>query len=138
MASFKPENDLEVLFVDAATDASKRAAFYRRLIEATLLVAHDGPATARGSLKTASREPAFRMLEINGVPHCPVYTSTARAAAQGHGEGYFHQVKARALMESLPGMPFVLNPGSSPSKVFSREEIAALLDGSLTAGPGQS
>ncbi len=133
MAAFKPENDLEVLFVDAATDASKRVAFYRRLLEATLLVAHDGSASARGSLKAARREPAFRLLEINGIPHCPVFTSTARAAAQGHGEGYFHQVRARALMESLPGVPFVLNPGSSPSKVFSREEIAALLEGRLPA-----
>jgi hypothetical protein len=133
MAAFKPENDLEILFVDAATDASKRVAFYRRLLDATLLVAHDGSSAERGSLKAARRQPAFRLLEINGIPHCPAYTSAARAAAQGHGEGYFHQVKARALMESLRGMPFVLNPGSSPSKVFSREEIAALLDGSLPA-----
>ena len=133
MANYKPENDLEILFIDAAADASKRPVFYGRLLEATVLIAHDGSSTAPGSLKAARERPAFRMLEIDGVAHCPVYTSTARAAAQGGREGYFHQVKARALMESLRGTPFVLNPGSVPSKVFSREEVAALLDGTLTA-----
>ena len=138
MASFQPENDLEILFLDAAADASKRAAFYRKLLEATLLVAHDDPAGKKDSLPAARRQPAFRMLEINGVPHCPVYTSTTRAAAQGHGEGYFHQVRARALMESLGGAPLVLNPGSSPSKIFGREEIAGLLDGTLLAAAEKS
>lgn len=134
MANYQPENDLEILFLEAAADAAKRPAFYRRFLDAVVLVAHDGPTTGKGSLKTAREQPALRMLNIGGVPHCPVYTSTARAAAQGSRDGYFHQVRARALMESLPGTPFVLNPGSVPSKVFSREEIAALLDGSLLAG----
>lgn len=135
MASFKPENDLEILFVDAAADASKRPAFYRKFLEATLLVAHDNE-SGQVSLPASRRQPRFRMLEIGGVPHCPVYSSTARAAEQGHREGYFHQVKARALLESLRGVPFVLNPGSIPSKVFSREEITGLLDGSLLSGDG--
>jgi len=136
MASYKPENDLEILLIDAAADPAKRPAFYRRLLESVVLVAHDGSSTARGSLKAARERPAFRMLEIDGVPHCPVYTSTARATTQDRRGGYFHQVKARALMESLPGTPLVINPGSPPTKVFSREEIAALLDGTLLAGNG--
>jgi len=135
---FTPENDLEILFIDAAADASKRPAFYRRLLEATVLIAHDGSSTARGSLKAARQKPVFRMLEIDGVPHCPMYTSTARAAVQGSRAGYFHQVNARALMESLRDTPFVLNPGSNPCKVFSREEIAALLDGTLPAAADKS
>ena len=130
MASFKPENDLEILFVDAAADASRRPAFNRKFLESTVLVVHDG-ASQPVSLPAARRQPVFRMLEIDGVPHCPIYTSTARAAAQGHSEGYFHQVKARALLESVRDVPFILNPGSIPSKVFSREEVAGLLEGSL-------
>ncbi len=129
---FKPENDLEILLVDAATDASRRPAFYRKFLEATLLVAHDDESRPV-SLPASRRQPSFRMLDIGGVPHCPVYSSTARAAEQGHREGYFHQVKTRALLESLRNVPFILNPGSTPSKVFSREEIAGLLDGSLLA-----
>ncbi len=133
MASYKPENDLEILLVDAATDASKRPAFYRNFLEATLLVAHDDESRPV-SLPAARRQPSFRMLDIDGVPHCPVYTSAKRAAAQGHSEGYFHQVKTRALLESLRNVPFILNPGSIPSKVFSCAEIAGLLDGSLLSG----
>lgn len=133
---FKPENDLEILFVDAAVDASRRSAFYRRFLEGTVLVAHDD-ASRPVSLPASRRQPAFRMLEIDGVPHCPVYTSAARAAAQGHREGYFHQVRTRALLESVRDVPFVLNPGSHPSKVFSRAEIAGLLDGTLLADAGK-
>ena len=69
-----------------------------------------------------------------GSPATGRTAAPARATAQDRRGGYFHQVRARALMESLPGTPLVINPGSPPTKVFSREEIAALLAGSLTAG----
>jgi len=129
---FKPENDLEILMVDAAADASKRPAFYRRFIEGTVLVL-DNALPQHASVQAARRNPSFRLLDIDGVPHCPLYSSTARAAESGHKEGYFHEVKVRALLRRMGGMPVILNPGSKPCKVFSKEEVAGLLDGSLLA-----
>ena len=127
---FKPENDLESMMIDAATDASKRTAFYRRLMGGTVLVL-DTASPQHASVPAARRNPSFRMLNVNGVPHCPVFSSTARAAEAGHREGYFHEVKTRALLERMRESPVILNPGSTPCKVFSKEEVAALLDGSL-------
>ena len=116
--------------LDAATDPAKRAAFYRRFIEGTLLVL-DTALPQHASVQAARRNPSFRMLDVDGVPHCPVYSSTARAIDDGHREGYFHEVKARALLRRMRDMPVILNPGSKPCKVFSLAEIAGLLDGSL-------
>lgn len=132
---FKPENDLETMMLDAAIDSSKRPAFYKRFIEGTVLVL-DNALPSVASVPAARRNPSFRMLEIDGVPHCPVYSSTVRAADHGHREGYFHEVRTRALLQRMRDVPVVLNPGSKPCKIFSREEVAGLLDGSLLAPIG--
>jgi hypothetical protein len=136
MAKFLPENKLEILFLDAFADASRRPAFYRAFIEGTVMVMDDDP-PADGAARPAARPPSVQLLEINGTPHVPVFTSPSRISAYTQRGGRCHQVGARALLESMRNLPFIVNPGSSPCKVFTREEVVALLDGTLLAAAGK-
>jgi hypothetical protein len=127
MANFTPENELETLFMDAYADAKRRPAFFRKFLEATIFVMDD----PKGGDGGASAGPGIRMLEINGVAHIPAFSSVGRIGDFGHRAGQYHEVRTRALLESVRGFPLILNPGSSPTKIFSREDIVALLDGTL-------
>jgi hypothetical protein len=127
MPHFIPENQLETLLLDAYADATRRPAFFRKFLEATIFVMDDPPAGDGGTRPG----PGIRMLDINGVAHIPAFSSVGRIGDFGHRAGQYHEVRTRALLESVSGFPLILNPGSSPAKIFSREEVAALLDGTL-------
>ena len=126
MTHFQPENELETLFLDAYADPKRRPAFFRKLLDATIYVMDD-PHLNDG----AAKDPGIRMLDIKGVGHVPAFSSIERIREFGNAAASYHEVPARALLESVSNRPLILNPGSSPAKIFSREEIAALLDGTL-------
>ncbi|OGA25874.1 MAG: hypothetical protein A3I02_13585 [Betaproteobacteria bacterium RIFCSPLOWO2_02_FULL_67_26] len=136
MANFLPESKLETLFLDAFADASRRPEFFRAFVEGTVMVMDEDPPVPAGApaAPPAPRPSGVQLLEINGTPHVPVFTSHSRVKAYTQRGGRCHQVGTRALLESLRTLPFIVNPGSSPCKVFSREEVVALLDGTLLQG----
>jgi hypothetical protein len=126
MTFFTPENELETLMLQALADPKRRPAFFRKLLDSTIYVMDD-PVLNDGAAKT----PGIRMLDINGVAHAPAFSSVERAREFGKLDASYHEVNARALLETVRNRPLVLNPGSNPVKIFSREEITALLDGTL-------
>ena len=83
---FIPQNELEAALIAAATDASARPRFYEILSKADLLVIDEspGPAEATGHrVLEAGRSLQLRHLDVGGVPHIPVFSSSARSGPRG-------------------------------------------------------
>src|SRR5262249_28385664 len=110
---FIPQNELEAALVAAASDPSARPRFYEVLSQSDLLVIDEspGPAAASGQLVLeAGRALQLRSLDVGGVPHVPVFSSSARISAVVRTEVRFLGMKAKALFEIVAGSHLILNP----------------------------
>ena len=75
--TFTPVNEIERLLVAAATDPAARPAFYRGLSEHDLFVITEGRLPEREGqvISDANMSIQIRMIELEGKPHAPVFTS---------------------------------------------------------------
>jgi len=110
--AFAPENELERIMLQAAQDASARPAFYRLLLTSKLV--------ALGSLDQTM---SLDTIRGPGGEYHPVFTSPARVKALVQENVARFVIPGRQLFEIARGAKFVLNPGSSPDKVLTAEEI---------------
>jgi hypothetical protein len=111
--AFTPENDLEKAMLQAASDPSAQALFYRQLLNSKLVAL--GTMTDTMSLETV-RGPA-------GEFH-PVFTSPERVKTLIDKPAPSFTIPGRQLFEITSGAQFVLNPGSVPDKILTADEIA--------------
>src|ERR1700749_4934625 len=99
---FTPQNELEAALLAAATEPEARPRFYEILSKSDLLVIDESPQpgapTGRQVLEKG-RSLQLRVLEVAGVPHVPVFSSSARISAVVTGEVRFLAVNAKALFD---------------------------------------
>lgn len=129
MADFVPENELEKIFLAGFGDPARRPAYYRALLEGSVIIMDANPPGQ--AAPTGHADLRIRMVQIEGVTHLPVFTSMKRVEAFGHREGHYLEIRTRALLEAVPDTPVIVNLGSTHSMGMSRLEIAALLNGTL-------
>jgi hypothetical protein len=132
---FQPANELERLLAEAATDPATRPAFYRAITEAELLVIREGPPPPEERSFVAESDVTFGIsaVELEGKPHLPLFTSAQRIAEVVPREVGYVAMNGRALLTMLRGNDLVLNPGAAYGKLFSKEEVESILDGSVFA-----
>lgn len=131
--SFIPQNPLEESLVNAVNDPAARPQFYRDLIAADIFVMREGaPPEQTGPITlNESDEVALRMIEWNGAPFIPIFTSLQRMQEVLKEESAYLSLNALQFMQLTAGADLVLNPGSEFGKEFRKDEIAAILDGSI-------
>lgn len=139
--AFKPSNEIERLLVAATTDPTARSQFYRALTENDLLVIGEGHKPAKDETLVADEttQVKIQLIEVQGTPHVPIFTSKERIAAIVKAESPYLAMNGRALFTMLKGSDLVMNPGSDFGKLFTPAEVDWILDGSiLRLGPTQN
>jgi SseB protein C-terminal domain/SseB protein N-terminal domain len=132
-----PHNPLELALIAAATEPAARPLFYRLVLESALLVLDDNPdreGQFAGQIVEAGHQLRVATLDIEGVPHIPIFSSKARVAAVVDSERRYVSMLGRSLLEVLRGSHLILNPGSDCGKQFLPDEVEALLSGALHEG----
>jgi hypothetical protein len=132
-ANFKPENKLEESLIKAATDAAHRPQFYKDLVASDIFVVEEGalPPTEGKITLQKSQELHIRHIDWNGKPVIPVFSSLARLQAAAQREVTYVALNALEFMKITAGAEWVLNPGSTYGKEFTKSEIASIVDGSI-------
>jgi len=129
----KIETKLERLLRRATHEAGMRPEFYRRLLDADVLVPIE-PMPGQGQHGTidAGSQLAVKMLmRKDGVGVIPFYSS-ARAVFEGSPLGEeCVSMRVRELFEARPDMHFHLNPFSEFGRAFPPHEVASLLSSGL-------
>ncbi|MFI5317705.1 MAG: enhanced serine sensitivity protein SseB C-terminal domain-containing protein [Myxococcota bacterium] len=133
MSDFVPENDLERALVAAANDPASEPQFYRTLPDSKLFVMdHSAEQWPAGeSITDAPRALSLGRVDIDGVPHVPVFSALSRLQSFVKVPGSQIGLAARVLLCALRGSYVALNPGSVYGKSLAPREISELLDGSI-------
>jgi hypothetical protein len=132
MFKFKPENELERALVRATVNPSLRPRFYREFMRATVFFVQHDP-TPPGEGRTTLRKGTtvkLAPIQVEGRPYLPVFSSSRRLADSVRNGTGCVGINALEFLKLTRGMELVLNPGSGFGKIFTREEIDAILDGS--------
>ena len=137
IVEFIPSNELEEVFVRAASDPAARVDFYRRLLSSEIYVlTEESPLTGgEGSRETIATS-ALVTWEGPTGPYVPLFSSRARideiskARERSYGYVAMRGQAAFALLAEKPRAAF-LNPGFACGKQFSPEVIERLADAAL-------
>jgi hypothetical protein len=134
---FEPENDLERSLARAVRDPAGRPQFYRDLVRATLFFVPHGPPPEKDGAITLGRGTLLKItpVRVDGRTYLPVFSSVRRLGAAVRGDVGCIGINALEFMKLTRGAELLLNPGSGCGKVFTKEEIAAILDGSIWQPP---
>lgn len=141
MTEFIPQNELETLLIQSATDPGARPAFYRAFLDGELLVIGEISNTIPSSggysvAQVGGRLSVMQMQGKDGKPLIPVFSSLPRLQEAITQQARYVQLKGRALLDTVgTALPVVLNPMSPYGKEFLPQELAALMDGSMFKEP---
>ena len=116
---FKPENELERVLVQAATDPAMRPQFYALLAQSAIFTPNYG----------AAAEPAFRPVRNGDRDLLPIFSSLPRLQHFVGQETRFLEMQVLEFLRQTRGAEVVLNPGSDYGKEFTASEITQMLDG---------
>jgi hypothetical protein len=132
--AFAAQNALEEALLRAASDPAFRPKFYKELEKADLFIIQESlPGEVPGPrvLKAGEQLRIFP-LEWNAKSYLPVFSSPLRIKAFAPQSDFaFMGINAMALLKMTRGAEMLLNPGSEIGKELKKEEIAAILDGSI-------
>lgn len=137
--TWEPQNGFERSLMRAVKDPAHRPQFYKDLVESEFFIIPYGPPP--GPSGTVVLEEGYELriqpVELDGKLYLPVFSSVERLRQVVQGEVGFIAMNALEFMKITQGSEIVLNPGSEYGKLFTREEIQAILDGSIWA-PSES
>ena len=143
IVDFTPGNELEEVFVQAATDPAARVDFYRRLLASEVYVlTEDSALTGGASNRETSATSTLVTWDGPTGPYVPLFSSRARvdeiSKARERAFGYvaMRGQAAFALLAEKPRAAF-LNPGFACGKQFSPEVIERLADAALPGPTGE-
>lgn len=124
---------LEDLLKKAATEPAFRAEFTKRLLSDDLIILTEGGSVEEGS-HVLQENTSINILTLPDG-RLPVFTSKERILDQNiiQEKMNFMQMSGRNLFEMTRGATFVLNPYSQYGKELLPDEIANMLDGTLTS-----
>jgi len=76
-------------------------------------------------------EVKVRTVDVDGVPHVPIFTTQERLSALIEQRVGYIALKGRQVLEAFRGNHFVINPGSPFGKYLHKDEVERILSGSL-------
>jgi hypothetical protein len=130
--AFTPVNQLETSLVAATHNPASRADFYRAVTAADLFIISESPKPADGSFVADEKtQLKIQLVEVEGKPHVPVFSSKERISAIVKAEVPFIAMNGRAAFTMLRAADVVMNPGSEYGKIFKPEEIESILNGRI-------
>jgi hypothetical protein len=131
--AFEPRNILERSLVRAMQDPAHRPRFYRDFLKADVYAIQQGPVPARATRQRLQEGTRIQLvvMEIEGRKFIPIFSSVQRISAVIKEPVAYMGVNTEKLLKMTRGEHVILNPGSECGKKFGRDEITALLDGSL-------
>lgn len=135
------ENALEQALRRAAMEPADRPAFFRLLLESTVLVLlHPDSPFVEGyqALGVGSKILIQNWQNLDGSLIHPFFSSLDTLQPVLESEEHYLALPARALFGAFPGASWVLNPGSSCHRTFSADEIEALLLNGMSCTPIES
>jgi hypothetical protein len=143
IVEFTPGNELEEVFVRAATDPAARMEFYRRLLASEIYVlTEESPLADGAGNRETSTTAGLITWEGPSGPYVPLFSSRARvdeiskSRERAFGFAAMRGQAAFALLAEKPRAAF-LNPGFACGKQFSPEVIERLKDAALPAATGE-
>jgi type III secretion system (T3SS) SseB-like protein len=133
--AFTPNNDLEKHLVAATHNPAARADFYRALTAAEVFIISETPKPgADGTIVADGKmQVKIQLVDVAGKPHVPIFSSKERISAIVKTEVPFIAMNGRAALLMLREADVVMNPGAEYGKLFTKEEIASILDGTVFA-----
>lgn len=131
---FEPVNSLEKSLMSAATNPSSRPQFYRDLLEANIFVIQYGKSNLniQNNVLQEGTELKIQHIEKNGVAWLPIFSSLERLQQFLRSESNYLQFKTKDFFEITRGAHVILNPSFEYGKEFVPQEIAGMLDGSIS------
>jgi hypothetical protein len=124
------ENELERLLKLAVTEPAHRPAFFRELLEATVLILGDSEQVQLGGDITLNADTPVNIQhweKQDGGSIIPFFTSVEGLQKAVEDEQPFIAMPARVLFEITQGADLFLNPKAEYGKEFYPEEVAMLL-----------
>jgi len=124
------ENELERLLKLAVTEPAHRPAFFRELLEATVLILGDSEQVQLGGDITLNADTPVNIQhweKQDGGSIIPFFTSVEALQKAVEDEQPFIAMPARVLFEITQGADLFLNPKAEYGKEFYPEEVAMLL-----------
>jgi hypothetical protein len=130
---FTPQNRLESSLVKAESDPAHRPQFYKDLIKEDLFIVQEGPIPDKSGKIILEEDTSIQIknIEWEGRPYVPVFSSLQRLQTAIQEEVGYMALNALEFMKITKGAELLLNPGSDYGKAFTKEEISALIDGSM-------
>ena len=123
-------DSLAFMLETAAKDAEQRPAFFRAVMDATVLViGHAGESSGDGQvlLQPGSGLSIQSAQAADGHQFIPFFSSQETLKLYVREETRYLALPSRALFEITRGAELVLNPGSPYQKLFTPDEIVLLL-----------
>ena len=124
------ENELERLLKLAVTEPAHRPAFFRELLEATVLILGDSEQVQQDGDITLNADTPVNIQhweKQDGGSIIPFFTSLEALQKAVEDEQPFIAMPARVLFEITQGADLFLNPKAEYGKEFYPEEVAMLL-----------
>lgn len=129
-------SELEQLLMQAVSDPAQRPAFYRALMDATVLVLTDSEAPEGEVVLEAGSPLSLQVWEKqDGARVLPFFSSPAALQRAVEGEQPFMALPVRVLFEMTEGAELFLNPKNEYGKEFTPQEVSQLLQDGGTAKP---
>jgi hypothetical protein len=110
--SYTPTNDLEKAMLQAAQDPQALAPFYHLLLSSKLI-----------ALGSFGETMALETVRGPTGEYHPIFTSPERVKALIQDPTASFAIEGRRLFQITKGAQFVLNPGWSPDKILTADEI---------------
>lgn len=131
--TFQPQNTLERSLVQAAEDPAHRPQFIKDFTESDIFIVQYSPPPKQ--CETAALAEGFQFeiqhIEFNGKPYIPVFSSLPRLQAVLQEEAGYIAVNALEFLNIIQGAEILLNPGSDFGRIFTKDEIQSIIDGSI-------
>lgn len=129
-------SELEQLLTQAVSEPAQRPAFYRALMEATVLVLTDSEAPEGEVVLEAGSPLSLQVWEKqDGARVLPFFSSLAALQRAVEGEQPFMALPVRVLFEMTEGAELFLNPKNEYGKEFTPQEVSQLLQDGGSAKP---
>ena len=129
-SSFDPADtsqgrELEQLLMQAVSDPAQRPAFYRALMEATVLVLTDNQAPEGDVVLEAGSPLSLQVWEKqDGTNVLPFFSSLSALQRAVEREQPFMALPVRVLFEMTEGAELFLNPKNEYGKEFTPHEVS--------------
>ncbi|PLR36785.1 endopeptidase IV [Chimaeribacter californicus] len=129
-------SELEQLLMQAVSEPAQRPAFYRALMDATVLVLTDNQAPEGEVVLDAGSPLSLQVWEKqDGTNVLPFFSSLAALQRAVEREQPFMALPVRVLFEMTEGAELFLNPKNEYGKEFTPQEVSQLLQEGTAGKP---